>query len=1236
MEAPRDVPSTQQHPFNFTGQQPEETAHSSFHFTCTLEDREKRKRAAAVRWTSPFQDTAVKTSGRKHCTEVPSVNEPPPPKTTSLHFVAASNDTTKVIASGDGPLSLESLLHESQQQLSALLWQKRRCRTLQAALDASLERQKVLENALVESSGESQETREQYRAYVATTAEELRQTRKSLRASETALRVMEDEVGGLRRENERLRQLHKQAEEDHTVRRRQQERMEDQLSCLLAEKERIQGELSTSRARCRELETLQTAKETTIDESAESNDETKNMNKKKIIHGNDDNSGSDAARRDEIKTIITLLEDELDRRRAEMDAMKESTEAFREEVRQVVGMACKRLTVVSQSGAQLTSVLACDSKQLQRGMEEDVENGGDVDSLFATLATIVRHLEQQWCCLEEKVMSRESESQEKQKELQNQLDAMKEAHLAELQTIKGTRQEAIERLHQMEIRYTQLLLAMERQSQMVITATNTDMRISRGNKTSRTKEKPMNKQEDGDKNSDDSSSNNSSHEEYMEGRGEERGKRMACEKETFQTYEWHFGRKEFMTCETILDPSYDRMVYTFLRRTRQATRNAIRQLREARSKHDTLLKLQEEKQRQSMVISEERVRYQAIVKRLQTSLKTAHDTESSLKTKIAAVMRTAELERNSLVRRAEAAERDVQAKSKQERLLQRQVREMQEQYEAAKQELAARDDKIAELSAELAEGQSTNREKQFDLNTLHHRCEDLVRMTDVLETRVRREIQNQDVFYELLRKLCGAVAVLTLRLSTVAEERDALWRAYEARETDCRAAIQVLQEFMKKEEEGQELELGLQKIGRVLPSHRGRSFYVVVAVVIACHRMQHLLSSHHSRRHVMFAVYNEDDNGTNLRNSGRDLSGFALSPWHMLKSRNVLSLVASVPRVSAALRWQTGGTRMSFVHLPPLKTLLSVIASRDRNCTAEHEVNDTLEQILALAELNNNVEANRFWLEAHISRGVASAAAAAAAGGGGGAAWTRRGLPCVNSQPIHCRGMLAEKLHYVLRTVRDVVTEFRQKMRQKDASIQIAEEESHQLRSMVQEREGIAAGFAQQLREYEEHVATAFVGRDVYQELQDRLRAAHEALQEEREARRKIEEVNAALRQREIELTRIVQLLRDEVRSLSIELAEQTSHDDSHCQRIDAYLSTLRLSPSRRKTMNTSRESNNTQLYVPRSVKLTSLPFTAISSMNTHANTNNEDGGNLDEAVRQVLSGLASRLEQAEGNPLQP
>ncbi|KAF5226230.1 Basal body protein [Trypanosoma cruzi] len=1235
MEAPRDVPSTQQYPFNFTGQQPEETAHRSFQFTCTLEDREKRKRAAAVRWTSAFQDTAVKTSGGKHCTGVPSVNEPPSPKINSLHVVAASNDTTKAIASGDGPLSLESLLHESQQQLSALLWQKRRCRTLQAALDASLERQKVLENALVESSGESQETREQYRAYVATTAEELRQTRKSLRASETALRVMEDEVGGLRRENERLRQLHKQAEEDHTVRRRQQKRMEDQLSCLLAEKERIQGELSTSRARCRELETLQTAKETTIDASAESNDETKNMNKKKIIHGNDDNGGGDAARRDEINTIITLLEDELDRRHAEMGAMKESTEAFREEMRQVVGMACKRLTVVSQRGAQLTSVLACDGKQLQRGMEEDVENGGDMDSLFATLAIIVRRLEQQWCCLEERVMSRESESQEKQKELQNQLDAMKEAHLAELQTIKSTRQEATERLHQMEIRYTQLLRAMERQSQMVLTATNTDMRISRGNKTSRTKEKPRNKQEDGDKNSDDSSSNNSSHEEYIEGRGEERGKRMACEKETFQTYEWHFGRKEFMTCETILDPSHDRMVYTLLRRTRQATRNAIRQLREARSKHDTLLKLQEEKQRQSMAISEERVRYQAIVKRLQTSLKTAHDTESSLKTKIAAIMRTAEVERNSLVRRAEAAERDVQAKSKQERLLQRQVREMQEQYEAAKQELTARDDKIAELSAELAEGQSTTREKQFDLNTLHHRCEDLVRMTDVLETRVRREIRNQDVFYELLRKLCGAVAVLTLRLSTVAEERDALWRAYEARETDCRAAIQVLQEFMKKEEEeGQELELGLHKIGRVLPSHHGRSFYVVVAVVIACHRMQHLLSFRHSRRHVMFAVYNEDDNSTNLRNNGRDLSGFALSPWHMLKSRNVLSLVASVPRVSAALRWQTGGTRMPFVHLPPLKTLLSVIASRDGNGTAEHEVNDTLEKILALAELDNNMETNRFWLEAHISRGAASAAAAA--GGGGGAAWTRRGLPCVNSQPIHCRGMLAEKLHYVLHTVRDAATEFRQKMRQKDASIQIAEEESHQLRSMVQEREGIAAGFAQQLREYEEHVATAFVSRDFYQELQDRLRAAHDALQEEREARRKIEEVNAALRQREIELTRIVQLLRDEVRSLSIELAEQASHDDSHCQRIDGYLSTLRLSPSRRKTMNTSRESNKTQLYVPRSVKLTSLPFTAISSMNTHENTNNEDGGKLDEAVRQVLSGLASRLEQAEGNPLQP
>ncbi|EKF27340.1 hypothetical protein MOQ_008938 [Trypanosoma cruzi marinkellei] len=1209
------------------------TAQESLNIACTLENREKSKRAAAVRWTSPFQDTAVKTLGGKHCTEeVPSAKERSPVKTSSLHVVATSDDTTTAMASGNGPLSLESLLHESQQQLSALLWHKRRCRTLQAALDASLERQKVLENALVESSGESHEAREQYRAYLATTAEELRQMRTSLRASETALRVMEDEVGGLRRENDRLRQLHKQAEEDRTVWRHQHDRMEEQLACLLAEKERIEGELSTSRARCRELETLQSAKETTMDESAESNDEKKKKNK--TIHENDDNGGAEATRRNEINRVITLLEDELDRRRAEVDAMQESTETFREEVRQVINMACKRLTVLSQRGAQPTSVLAFDSKQLQRGMEEDVKNGTDMDSLFATLAIILQRLERQWCCLEERVMSKERESQEQQKELQNQLDAMKKAHLAELQTMKGSRQEATERLHQMEIRYTQLLRAVERQSQMVLAATKADMPISRGNKTSNTKEKPRNKQGDGENKSDDSSSNNSSHADDMEGgRGE---KRMACEKETFQTYEWHFGRKEFTTCETVLDPSYDRMVYALLRRTRQATRNAIQQIHEARSKHDILLKLQEEKQRQSMAISEERVRYQATVKRLQTSLKTAHETESSLKTEIAAVMRTAELERNSLVRRAEAAERDVQSKSKQERLLQRQLREVQEQYEAAKQELAARDDKIAELSAELAEGQSTTREKQFDLNTLHHRCEDLVRMTDVLETRVRREMQNQDAFYELLRKLCGAVAVLTLRLNTVAKERDALWRVYEAREADCCAVIQVIQEFIKKEkEEGNELELSLQKIGRVVPSHHGRSFYVVVAVVIACHRMQHLLSFRRSRRRVMFAVYNEDDKSTHLRNSGRDLSGIARSSWHTLKSRNVLSLVESVPRVSAALRWQTGGTRMSFVQLPPLKTLLSFITSCDGNGTSEDEDIDTLEQLLALAELNNNVETNRFWLEAHISRGVASAVAVA--GGGGGAAWTRRVLSCVHPPSIPCRRTLAETIHDVLHTVHDAVMELRQKTHQKDVSIQIAEEESHQLRAMIQEREGTAAGFAQQLRQYEKHVATAFVGREVYQELQDRLRASHDALQEEREARRKTEEANATLHQREIELTRIVQLLRDEVRSLSIELAEQASHDDAHCQRIDAHLSTPCQSPSRRGTMNTSRESNRVkQLYIPRSVRLTSSSFAAPTPMNTNASTNNEDDGTLDEAVRQVLSGLTSRLEQAEGHPLQP
>ncbi|RNF04235.1 hypothetical protein TraAM80_05502 [Trypanosoma rangeli] len=1073
IEARRDAPATQT-PLSSASPNTMEVVHSLVHTAGTLENHEKSKRAAAVRWTSPLLNTAVmvneavvKPQVGKQCMKFPCETRPPPTTSPST-VVNALVDTATTAAARDSPLSLESLLRESQQQLSELLWHKRRCRTLQAALDASVERQKVLENDLLESSAESQNASEQHRAYVAATAEELRLAKAGLQASEHALRVMEDEVGGLRRENERFRKLQQQVEAERTLWHRQHDGMEKELTRLRGEKEWVEGELITFRARCAELEKLHAATEGTMDTSAVSHHKKKDGGTADDYE-EEEEAEDDGAKKDEVRAVTGLQQQELERRYVEMIAVKKSTELFRQNVQHMVAMTWKRLMALLERGAQLTSALAADGNQLQPLTEVQREDVPDSDAAPAALASLLQCLEQQWNGVEETARSMHRESQERQKELQNRLDAMTDAHVVELQTMKSATQEASDQIHRMELQYMQLLGAMKRQSRMVLAATNTNVRKCKGVKTSH-------KEEGEDDNWNSTNNSNISLGDNSEGQSEEHMGRIVCEVDTLQPNEWHLDSKGCLTCKTILEPSYERAVYALVRRTHQATRNAARQLREARSMRDTLAKLQEEKQRQSVVINEERVRHQATVRRLQTSLKSANETLSSLQTQLAATTRTREVEQHALLRRVEAAERDVQAKLRQERQLHKQLREVHEKYEAAKQEAAARSDIIAELNTKLAAHQDATREEQFDLNTLRSRCGDLVRMTDVLETQMQREVRNQDSLYELSRKLCSAVALLAMRLGTIAAERFALWRAYEAQEADSRAAIQVIQKFIKEEENREETMLDLHEMDRVLHLHHGHSLYAIVTVVIACGRMRHLVPSRSNKRCVVFAVNNENSEHDRKQYSDQDFTGRAQPPsWRMLPSNNILRLVESVPSVSAALRGQSGGRKMPFVQLPPLKTLLGAIAPHARSGTVGYEETYALEQALALAELDANVEVNHVYFGANLSPGLTAA--------GAGGPLRRRILSRVTPHDTHCRGTLAQTLHIVLGSMRDTFVDLRKRMRQQDISIQLAEKEGHQLRRIAQEREGVATGFAQKLREYERHVASSFIARDVYQQL---------------------------------------------------------------------------------------------------------------------------------------------------------
>ncbi|RNF27437.1 uncharacterized protein Tco025E_00299 [Trypanosoma conorhini] len=1202
-------------------------AQASVPTACKLGDHEKSKRAAAVRWTSPPRNTAVVADAavvrpreEKKWMEFQSEKRPPPTTSPST-VVKALVDTTTIAAGRDGPLSLESLLTESQQQLSELLWHRRRCRTLQAALDTSLERQKVLENDLLASSAEAHNAKEQHRAYVAATAEELRLAKAGLQAAENALRVMEDEVGGLRRENGRLRTLHQQAEADRAVWRRQHDGLEKEVARLRAERELVEGELTTCRARCGALEKLHAATEATVGAAAAVPHEEE---ARYTADGYEEEE--DAATKDELRAAVHVLQRELERQCAEMDAVRKSAEAFRQDVRDLVAAAWKRLMALGERGAQLTSALAADGKRLQPLAEVHGEDAPDVDSAPAALTSLLRRLEQQWSGVAETAISTHRESQERLKELQDRFDAMKDTHAVELQAMKSATQAAADQTHRMELHYTQLFRAMERQSRTVLAAINTDVRRRKGAKTSHGREEGEEDKWNG------TSTSDLSQEDNIEGQSEEHMRIISPDADALRPNAWSLGSKGYLTCEKILEPSNERAVYALVRRTHQATRSAARQLREARSTREALAKLQEEKQRQSVLIHEERVRHQATVRRLQTSLNSANETVSSLQTQLAAATRTSETEQHVLLRRVEAAERDVQAKLKQERQLQRQLREAHEKYEAVAREAAVRDGTIVELKTKLAARQELTREEQFDLNTLRGRCGDLVRMTDVLETQVRREVGNQDVLYALARKLCAALTVLTLRLNSIVAERVALWRAYEAQTADCRAAVQAIQEFIKKEEEsGEETVLELKKMGQVLSLHHGRSLYAVVTVVMACGRMRHLGSSRSNSRRVKFIVSNEGGGRANRQNGGGVYTSRAQPPsWRMLTSNNILSLVESVPIVAAALRRQRGGTEMTFVQLPPLQTLLGVIAPHAGGGTAEPEEADALERTLALAELHADAEVNSPCFGAHLSRGLTSA--------GAGGPLRRRATPRVGFRDMPCRGTLAQTLHAVLGVMRGALAEVRRRMRQQELRIQVAEEEGQQLRRVAQEREEVAAGVAQKLREYERYVATSFVARDAYQQLQEQLRGAHDALQKERESRRTTEEANAALCQRELELTRTVQHLRGELRSLSMELAERPSHDLPQPQPHAGWrLPTPPLSPSRGGVVNAGRGSNVAQLYVPRSVRVTSSPHftTCPTDLRPNNNNNNDDdeaGGQWDEVVRGVISDLGLRLAQAE-NP---
>ncbi|KEG06661.1 hypothetical protein DQ04_12851010 [Trypanosoma grayi] len=397
---------------------------------------------------------------------------------------------------------------------------------------------------------------------------------------------------------------------------------------------------------------------------------------------------------------------------------------------------------------------------------------------------------------------------------------------------------------------------------------------------------------------------------------------------------------------------------------------------------------------------------------------------------------------------------------------------------------------------------------------------------------------------------------------------------------------------------------------RYAPLCRPRhSLCAVAAAVVACGRMQRLAQS----RRVTATL------PSNVHNSSNTLP-------RSVASSSLRRLVEAVPlAATAVLRHSPFGT-MPVVRLPPLTSLCNAIAPADGDGAVDGGY--VLQELLALAELDVGAEENRVCFAADAPLGAALLLFPQ--------------VPVVRRATSHGQGRnfcryptVAQELTSIVGVVRRYLSEVEGKLQQKDASIQRAEEENSQLACVLEEREQLAAGFAQKLHDYEQHVAAAYVNRDVHRQLQQRLTEAFDALQQEREARRGTEDANAVLRQREVELTRAVQEMRDEVRSLSIELAErqQQPHGIYATSTPQPRYGILSHSAAARSTA----ASTPGGLYVPRSVSVpeATADFTdAVASGNRAAaagsanNNTFEDGVGVQtgEALWRIIADIESRV----------
>ncbi|AAZ11441.1 hypothetical protein, conserved [Trypanosoma brucei brucei TREU927] len=1023
-----------------------------------------------------------------------------------LHPEAKDEDppTLTTAALPTAILSRENLLIETAKQQRELQWYKDRCREQEVALCAVNEKQAVLEDALIGARIAALNEKERRREFVAMAAAQRREARLALEPQVHALRVMEGELGGLRRELRHTRKLLEQSEKERVALTECKGRYEAELGKLRNVNERIHGELKVMHSRCAKLEQVNAKNIEVVDAEACEVKQSKNTATTDV---------DDEHRREVDATLhITFLQlyEEMERRQLEAAAVREVFEVYVDYLHRIQRETCGTMLLLCKHGKQLVNTLTrSDASLSDGGCPDDGEVGGSC--AYTTLLRCANEVGKQLQAIETAIGDQLLTATQQQRDMQNLLLTERRTHQDELRNIEQTLQtvrqgaeDMKEKLTIADCRYNQLAQAVKRHCRQLLSVS------AKGSK---------NKSKSGNSKQERKLSENSAEREVtavrkigdlltIEGKGNNSvSPQVASPAELLNPAKLLLGDVPSSGGEI-------ESLLALLKTSQQAACCALEDMRETLDSNEA--QWQKERQRLIAATTEVRQRHQATTKRFQASLTAARATEVDLEKKLSAAV----VERKVAVKKAEIAEMELQSFGKRHRQLQQELQAMKEDCELQRKEVGNRTKDIDALREQLTE----RREEHFEMAVLRGRCDDLVRITDALEQRVQREEKGKHALYEVARCFCGVLIAVVMRVRTVVAERRAMCRAYEAATEECRSMMLELRDTIKdiKVEETRRKESK-----RLAPFIYHPSFFAVATVSIACTRMSRATKRSRRPRRVSFELHDSHADGQDDDGASRlsvPACGKVFAPPNSLRG-----VVESVPLLSELFRRPFLTNIVRTVQIPPLRDLLPIIVGiYEKNNTVGSTY--LLQQVIDIAEVD--VASNEY--RAHFAPSMTPSWKTDPS------KWVRVGKQyCGRSCSGPSKMAPAQRLREVFHFLRHRIDKLKREQEKHKEAMCGALEENRQLRAQLEESQQMATSLLRKQEEYELEAAVSSAARGACRGVDQRLSELYDELHKEREARRVVEEVNAQLRMREVELLASSHKMRDEVRSLSIELAEQ-------------------------------------------------------------------------------------------------